>query len=290
MKIKNEDLKKIENPELTLDESLQSNYRNWMNYRKTAKKNFMMIPKEFIESKYIQAINSNAVSLYLYYIYRAKNETGISWPSISRIAEDLNVSEKSINNWNATLENIGLIHRESGFLSKTTYLLPISNYLTLEKRTTFKNFVETSKKAIDGELVAAFHLFQWRKGQNTEKYDSPYNVICLVFRRTYNNPLKIGKEKFRVDKIVFFEEGIKRVTFKEEQFKEKVATFESPEKDALNSHNIKIKGLIINSAINLKDFNDDLLESIESLTDLFTSSEDTDGVFNELKQFGHILL
>lgn len=278
MKIKIEDLKNNKNGEISLEESLKNNYKKWMNYRKVTQKNFMMVPKEFIESKYIQAINSNAISLYLYYIYRAKNDTGVSWPSISLIAEELGVSEKSINNWNKTLEEIGLIHREKGILgSKNTYLLPISDYLSLENKGSYKKFIEFSREKVDGKLVAAFHLFQWIKNTDSEKYDIPYNVICLVFRRTYKNPLH-GREDFKVDKIVFFEEDVTKITFEESEIKDIIATFVSPE-EALTGVDFEIQGIVINSQISLKKASDDLLESIESLTEAFIS--DGTGAFDK---------
>lgn len=38
MKIKFEDLKNNENGEISLEESLQNNYKKWMNYRKVTQK------------------------------------------------------------------------------------------------------------------------------------------------------------------------------------------------------------------------------------------------------------
>ncbi|KST94188.1 hypothetical protein KF146_2204 [Lactococcus lactis subsp. lactis] len=45
------------------------------------------------------------------------------------------------------------------------------------------------------------------KNKDSDKYDSLYNVIFLVFSRTHKNLLN-GRGDFKVDKIVFFEEDI----------------------------------------------------------------------------------
>ena len=93
-----------------------------------------------------------------------------------------------------------------GKSSKTTYLLPISDYFYFEKDIKVKTFVEKSTEKIDGKLIGIFHLFQWRK-RETKDYSEPYNVTCLVFKRSYSaDETNINKKKFEIIKAVFFEE------------------------------------------------------------------------------------
>lgn len=138
--------------------------------------------------------------------------SGKSWPSIELISEELDISSKSVHNWNKELENLGLIARISeGKSSKTTYLLPVSDYYYFENDTNVEKFVEKSDQKIVGKLIGIFHLFQWRKG-TAEDYTEPYNVTCLVFKRTYSpDETNSNVKQFEIVKAVFFEEEYKNI-------------------------------------------------------------------------------
>ena len=73
----------------------------------------------------------------MYYAFAAKNEDGGSWHSIETICKNLDVSDRSIVNWNNQLEELGLIYRAKGTRkSRSTYILPLTSYaieLTPEK-------------------------------------------------------------------------------------------------------------------------------------------------------------
>lgn len=198
-------LGKSKKEKYTKTKHYENNYKYWREHRKSLKQPFFMVPSEILH--YLSSINSKAVNLYLYYCYRAGNDTGKSWASVERSADDLGISTKSVNNWNKELEALGLILRlNEGKSSKTTYLLPISDYCYLEEELTPETFIDFSNKKIDGELKAVLHLFQWRKEELTD-FTKPYNVTCLIFQRSYETEgLGEDKKNFVITKAVFFEE------------------------------------------------------------------------------------
>lgn len=186
---------------LGLDKKGKSNsynkngYELWRDYRKDTKKNYIMVPTEIMN--YLPHIHTQAINLYLYYFFRAKNNTGISWPSVEKTATDLSVSNRSVNYWNDELENLGLIARiNKNKSSKQTYLLPISNFYYLEKEETVASFLEKSNKKLDGELTNIFHFFQWRQDKDTKKYTEKLNMIYLVFKRT-----SVSKDGIKVNDV-----------------------------------------------------------------------------------------
>ncbi|MDK1727318.1 helix-turn-helix domain-containing protein, partial [Dellaglioa algida] len=149
----------------------EDNYKFWREHRKNWNQTFFMVPSEILS--YVSAIKSKAMSLYLYYSFRARNDTGKSWASVERAAEDLSISTKSVNNWNKELQMLGLIARVSeNKSSKTTYLLPISDFYYFEKSVSPETYIEYSNNEIDGDLIGVFHLFQWRKKEGKE-YTKP---------------------------------------------------------------------------------------------------------------------
>ena len=137
----------------------KNSYEQWREFRKDTKENYIMIPTEL---KIICHIFILKLLIYIYIIFRARNNTGISWPSVDRVAKDLDVSARSINYWNDELENLGLIARISeNRASKLTYLLPISNFYYLEKKESLQSLLENSNKKIDGEVICVLNFFQW---------------------------------------------------------------------------------------------------------------------------------
>lgn len=103
-------------------------YSSWLNYVKTEKTGYFSVSNGI--TSYLPLIKSPAINLYLYYCYRADNDKGDSFASIERIADDLGVSKKTINNWNSTLLDLGLILRiDKAYKSTTTQLLPVSDFI-----------------------------------------------------------------------------------------------------------------------------------------------------------------
>lgn len=183
-------------------ENNKSSYEQWREFRKDIKENYIMVPTELKD--YLPHIHTQAINLYLYYFFRARNNTGLSWPSVDRVAKDLDVSSRSINYWNDELEGLGLIARvNENRSSKLTYLLPISNFYYLEKEETLESYLEKSNEKIDGKLFCMFHFFQWRLNKETEEYSEKLNIMYLVFKRT--GVSKDGSKVKDVFKIVGIE-------------------------------------------------------------------------------------
>lgn len=266
--------------EYSKEDHYENNYKCWRQYRKNVNEKFFMVPSEII--KYVSSIKSKAMNLYLYYSYRANNNSGKSWASVERAAEDLCISTKSVNNWNKELESLGLIARvNEGKSSKTTYLLPITDYYYFEKNTTPEKLIEFSNPVLDGNLMSIFHLFQWRK-ENSEEFTKPYNLTCLIFKRSYEPEEANNNNKFRVIKAVFFEEKeFKKMhidkTAKEFSSSQGAYLFELPNRSY--AKNVKTTGVAISTKINLKDTKNqtDILDLIQQLVQGFD-----DGTLDEL--------
>lgn len=74
------------------------------------------------------------------------------------------MTTKTINTWNKTLVDLGMIARiDDNHLSKSTILLPLSSYYKLALDSSLKDVTESTVHEIDGNLVAVYHLFEWRK-------------------------------------------------------------------------------------------------------------------------------
>lgn len=271
--------RKVSETENSPEQQLSNNFYNWSDYRKTASKNFMKIPNELFTKGYIEDIGVQSFALYAYYFYRAKNETGVSWPSISTIAEELGVSDKSIVNWNKILCEIGLIYREPRKkTSVKTYLLPLSDYLIIENKKNYKDIIKDSNDEIDGELVGTFHLFQWRKNNKTDDYDIPHNVMALVFQRKYK--LSSSKNSFIINKVVLCENGFEKITLSDKRmFRSGNYTFKSPELS-----DPRISGLVVETTINLKKVSENVLESILNISKVFNDNNTEENPFEILEK------
>ena len=258
-------LGKPKEKEYTQTKHYESNYKFWREHRKSLNQPFFMVPSEILW--YLSSINSRAINLYLYYCYRAGNETGKSWPAVETAAADLNISTKSVNNWNNELEKLGLIARiNEGKSSKTTYLLPISDYCYFEKALTPEKFIEFSKEEIDGKLVCIFHLFQWRR-EESEEYTKPYNITCLVFQRSYTPEETNNKKKFTITKAVLFEEEEyqnMKINRASEDFSNNHPVYLFDTKKRVYAVEIPTKGIAVTSRINLKK-DDEAMDLIRQL-------------------------
>jgi|GEM_PF-2081648 len=98
---------------------------------------------------YLPYLKDGAVKLYLHYAMSANNETGESWYGIQTTGNKIGATERSINNWNNELEDLGLICRMSaGRKSKSTFLLPLTGFA---KKFDYEHIDQILKK---------FNLFQ----------------------------------------------------------------------------------------------------------------------------------
>lgn len=266
----------------TLSERLAAEYKGWREFRKESRDSFFIIPTEL--SEYLPVIDTRAINLYLYYCFRANNETGLSWPSVDRAAEDLNVSARSINNWNSELEDLGLILRISEKKSsKTTYLLPISDYYYIEKYLTPKEYMEKSEYEIDGHLKYVFHFNQWqKKDPKSNSYNDPFNIIALVYERSHEKHNLDNVTNFTVTKTILFENidddwKTFRVDTKTADFTEDVYKVEPS--ISFDDFSVPGKSLAINTKINLqKENSKSIVELINKLTYSFNELDNLPSV------------
>lgn len=227
---------------------LRDQYSNWkfnMDKNNTGAK-FFILYKDFED--HLKDISSGALKLYLYYGFSSKNETGESWHSIDTISSYFNVSEKTINNWNNELIERGLIYRLSrgNSLNKVTYLMPFTmNYLKLKDNSILNNI---HFNQIYGRQFKAFHLFQWRQGENSS-FNIPYHTCILIYKKD------IPRSK---DHYTAFEIDInhlyKDICIDESVLKNDIYNFDSPlDYHALGINlDVDVKGIAINTQYNLK--------------------------------------
>lgn len=267
-------------------EATQHAYQEWRKFRKESQETFFIIPtglKEYLPYFYTKALN-----LFLYYCFHAKNETGESWHSIETISKSLGVSTRTINKWNTVLEKAGLIYREANnHLSKSTFLLPISNYYIIKPNITVFEYLQNTNSRIDGELKGILHMFQWRKNTETGEYTQPYNVYCCIFEREHQFEEKI----FKLRKYVFLDflaepefkiaktanelaDDVYKISITESKLMEKLK--EELEENLLKK--IEIHSLAINSKFNLLEASNSknltLLEALNAnLSELKNASE-----------------
>lgn len=191
------------------ENKVTDSYKQWREFNKGVGDNFYILPSGIKE--YLPYFDGKAMNLYLYYCLHSSNTTGESWHSTKKCAEELRVTERSINNWNKILENIGLVVRtKNNKKSTSTFLLPISNYVVGNYEDNAIDYLKKYKasqqlKDIDGKLVSVYNLFQFRKNKDTNNYDDPYNVLCFIFERTHTYE-KEGLD-FTVKKHILIHEG-----------------------------------------------------------------------------------
>lgn len=99
-------------------------YVAWRYKNYTNKVGFFPIFSDF--SNIIGHLSTGAVTLYVYLGLKANTRRGTSFYSISRIAEDLHKSTRTISSWINELKDNDLIYRKQEKLNgvTTTYLRP----------------------------------------------------------------------------------------------------------------------------------------------------------------------
>lgn len=265
-------------------------YGEWRNYNKDAQNTFHILPSGI--KKYLPYFDGKAMNLYLFYCLNSRNETGESWYSTRKCADELGVTVRSVNNWNTILEKIGLIVRASNnHATKSTFLLPLSSYVVKDEDTSIADYVRNYqgndyKKITDGELVSVINLFQWRKNSETKVYDEPYNVLCLSFERKHY--YEHADKEFTVRKFVLLGENIvnQDLGFKSNDFSKSaymindgtdIKTIFRDEKITLDK--VVFASMAINSSINLKDvWKKDVLELLDAICESRDKLEEVDKV------------
>lgn len=278
-------LKVASNEKLNDSEYLKKNYFSWRKFRKESNSNYYILPVEIKE--YLPLIKSNALNLYLFYCLNANNENGTSWYSTDSLAKELDTTTRSINNWNKDLVQLGLILRVTDKnKSATTFLLPISDYYIKVISEDIGEYIENTNKKIDGELISAAHLFQWRKNSESEAYDQPYNVILLTFEKNIDfNQKSLKKRKYVLieTKEEQLDDFFIDVTAK--NFNEDIYQFDSPLKNKFEG-TVLFKGVALATKYNLKD-NDYkyVLETLETISNILVDI--TDENVKKIKKGSH---
>ena len=145
---------------------------------------FAKVDNQF--SGYLPYLSDGAVKLYLYYAFAAKNEDGGSWHSIETICKNLNVSDRSIVNWNNQLETLGLIYRTRGNKkSKSTYLLPLTSYCVEMTREKINQIFEKIDFFGSDTVIRAFGACEsiTRLIIPQEKNNLMYVITCVQLRK-----------------------------------------------------------------------------------------------------------
>jgi predicted transcriptional regulator len=256
--------------EKSVSQLYKQNYRDWRQFRKKTNDNYFILPTEL--EKYLP--NNKAINLYLYYCFKAKNEGGDSWHSVNTIAESLGVTPKTVNTWNKTLVDLGMIARlDDNHLSKATILLPLSSYYKIIPNSSLQDVTKSINAEVEGKLTAVYHLFEWRKNEANDNYDVPFNSLCFVLER-----------KTEVDTIYKFllvqDETINDFELKTPSSKvfEDAYRFECQKLGALLRENkltdIAHENFIVSSKYNLVSEKDsDLLKLLKELTENLDNKE-----------------
>lgn len=234
----------------------EDNYKEWKKYQKSFVKKrlydgFFMAPGRLVD--YLPSLTDRALNLYLYYGIRVNSKSGKTWVSVDTCAKELRVTPRSINTWNEKLITLGLIARiDENLSSKSTYLLPLDSFSYTEKNTSPEKYNDTSENAINGALKGVLHLFQWRKAEpDSETFEVPYNVICLVYRRSTR--LKYSSEDRNIYKVIGFEnveDTDVKINKMSNEFEDDIYKFDS--NFQLSKSTEETKGMAVTSKINLK--------------------------------------
>lgn len=200
--------KKQDDAHYTYINNNESNYKEWKNFKKgktniekSPYNGFFMTQGEI--HRHLPYLTTRALNLYILYGLHSNTDSGKTWISIDSCAEKLKVDPRSINSWNQSLIEKGLIARiKENHSSTTTYLLPLSDFAYFESDVDPATYNLSSRQEINGNLTHIFHLFQWEKNPSSnDHYDQPNNIICLVYKKSY---ILDGANTEFITKIVAF--------------------------------------------------------------------------------------
>lgn len=277
-------LRKKNGINFTEDNIFERQYKTWKSNMDKEKLNgkFFILYKDF--EKHLKGISSGALKLFLYYGFHAKNDTGLSYHSIERCSQYFEVSEKTINNWNKELLSRGLIYRKSkgSKLNKTTYLLPFSMNLMTVKSSEIQSLVTNpSFEDAFGKAVKAFHLFQFRRSNNSKEYTVPYNTIVVVYEKVYTPITTNHSEDKTISHFTAIEYKLKEdiyegITF-DDSLNDSINLFDT--NVAFNEHipnlDIEVQGIAVKTNINIDtSFNENIKNMHWLINELI--DEDTD--------------
>lgn len=261
----------------------EEQYRTWRKNKDKSRLDgrFFILYKDLEEQ--LGGITPGALKLYIYYGFRSNNETGMSFPSVERCAKYFNVTEKTINNWNKELISRGLIYRKgtSSKLNKETYLLPISTNIMRIEKEKIDEWVNHEKfSEAYGEPVNAFHIIQIEKDCKLDESENClFNTLFVIYEKEYR-PIKstdpdekLIKRKtiieFKLDKSIY--SGINMNT----KVKDDIGFFNTCVKfeNYIPNLNIDVKGIAVNSKIQIDTSNDSNIKTVCKLIEDLTSED-----------------
>lgn len=176
-------------------------YKAWRETNAELSAPYFQLYKVFKERDLLK-LDGGPIKLFLYYGFAANNSTGESWYSVETIAEYFGVQERTVNKWNNTLKEAGLIHREKdNKMSHTTFLLPFSDTIRkIQPRRTHESddqaLVEDLIGTIEhyaeifGPITNVIHLFHWGKKKNGSP--SPTNTLNQLMIMTDRDGILTG--------------------------------------------------------------------------------------------------
>lgn len=242
------------NREFNFNVKLRSEYENWRSFRQNSNENYFILPKELED--YLPSISTRAINLYLLYCFKADNKTGTSYPSVDYCSETLKVSSRSIDSWNSILVNLGLIYRSAETSrSKTTYLLPISDYYYIEEDISPLEYIKKFNEhkdinlKVDGNLTHILHLNQWEETGSAHDIHSR-NAIALVYKRSYTD--QELNQTFTIFKTILFlnintEYKEYEINLESDDLEQNFYQFDSPIPDDIFS--MPVMGIAINNRV-----------------------------------------
>lgn len=132
--------------------------------------------------EYLKFIRTPALNLYMMYVIAADSKTGESYYSIETLSKELGVSNKTIDNWNNILIDLGLIVRQQTFNSSArTFLLPMSDMIFLSKE---EETFESYKELIDTEGFQESNIINLVELDKKSEY---IRYTCHQYTRKYTH-------------------------------------------------------------------------------------------------------
>lgn len=104
---------------------LEKIYKDWIETCKKTIEPFFLLHKKFMDHWCF--LSSEPIKLYIYFGIHMDKRKGFFYRSLDTIANDLDVSKRSISKWFKELEEIKLIKRQQLFVnrSSSTYMIPL---------------------------------------------------------------------------------------------------------------------------------------------------------------------
>ncbi len=197
----NLELKQKESPFKNTEKELLSAFYSSGTGKSNKEFRFAKIDSNF--ANFLPYLNDGAIKLYFYYAAAARNDTGESWHGADRISQKLDVTARSIGNWNRQLEDLGLIFRiNNGKKSKSTFVLPLTGFavkMSIQKMgqilTELDLYHANEKSKVFGRFQSITKLYI-----KNQAADTITGMLCVHLNRTSSID---GKELNSVDTYIY---------------------------------------------------------------------------------------